>query len=67
METIHPIERWQGIYASSDVAPLLIRNITDAITLVSVTSGIGMTLSFGLAESNINAVLPAMTTNSPAR
>lgn len=67
VETIHPIERWQGIYASSDVAPLLIRNITDAITLVSVTSGIGMTLSFGLAESNINAILPAMTTNSPAR
>lgn len=58
-------ERWQGIYASSDVAPVLVRDITEAITLVSVTSGIGMTISFGLAETNLNArpvPLPATTT-----
>lgn len=57
VEAIHPVERWQGIYASSEVSPLLVRDITDDITLVSVTSGIGMTVSFGLAESNINLML----------
>ncbi|PQZ91579.1 TIGR03364 family FAD-dependent oxidoreductase [Arthrobacter sp. MYb227] len=52
-------ERWQGIYASSDVAPLLVKEISESVTLVSVTSGIGMTVSFGLAEANLNAMLPA--------
>lgn len=49
-------ERWQGIYASSEVAPVLVRDIAEAITLVSVTSGIGMTISFGLAEANLTAL-----------
>lgn len=44
------IERWQGIYASSDVAPILVRDIQPGVTVVSVTSGVGMTLSFGLAH-----------------
>lgn len=56
VEDIHPIERWQGIYAYSDIAPVLVRDVADAITLVSVTSGIGMTIAFGLAESNLKAV-----------
>lgn len=50
-------ERWQGVYASSDVAPLLVQHISESATIVSVTSGIGMTVSFGLAEENINALL----------
>lgn len=55
------IERWQGIYASSAVAPLLIRNVADAITIVSVTAGVGMTLSFGLADKNVNEIaIPAI-------
>ncbi|WP_245858283.1 TIGR03364 family FAD-dependent oxidoreductase [Glutamicibacter mysorens] len=55
------IERWQGIYASSAVAPLLIRNVADAITVVSVTAGVGMTLSFGLANKNVNEIaIPAI-------
>lgn len=48
------IERWQGIYASSDVAPILVRNIQPGVTVVSVTSGVGMTLSFGLAHRNVS-------------
>lgn len=48
------IERWQGVYASSEVAPLLVREVQAGVTVVSVTSGIGMTLSFGLAHNNIS-------------
>lgn len=55
VESFDVTERWQGIYASSDVSPLLVHNISEAITLVSVTSGIGMTISFGLAEANLAA------------
>ncbi|MNW27413.1 FAD dependent oxidoreductase TIGR03364 [Arthrobacter sp. JUb115] len=61
------IERWQGIYASSAIGPLLIRNAADAITVVSVTAGVGMTLSFGLADKNIkNLAKPAMASSITA-
>ncbi|SDQ43230.1 TIGR03364 family FAD-dependent oxidoreductase [Arthrobacter crystallopoietes] len=46
-------ERWLGIYASSDTAPLFVRTMAPGVTAVSVTSGIGMTVSFGLAERNL--------------
>lgn len=55
VESFATTERWQGIYASSEVSPVLVRDIGEAITLVSVTSGIGMTISFGLAEANLTA------------
>ena len=61
VEDILPTERWQGIYASSEVSPVLVRDIAESITLVSVTSGIGMTISFGLAEANLNAVTVSRT------
>ncbi|SEI75684.1 FAD dependent oxidoreductase TIGR03364 [Arthrobacter sp. yr096] len=48
------IQRWQGVYASSDVAPILVREIQPGVTVVSVTSGVGMTLSFGLAHRNVS-------------
>jgi FAD dependent oxidoreductase TIGR03364 len=48
------IQRWQGIYASSEVGPLLEREIEPGVTVVSVTSGVGMTLSFGLAHRTIS-------------
>lgn len=43
------IERWQGVYASSPQHPYLVEEITPDVTAVSVTSGVGMTISFGLA------------------
>ncbi|WP_313811311.1 TIGR03364 family FAD-dependent oxidoreductase [Glutamicibacter sp.] len=46
-------ERWQGVYASSAVGPLLVADVADGVTIVSVTAGVGMTLSFGLAQRNI--------------
>ncbi len=56
VESLTVTERWQGIYASSDVGPILVANIRPGITAVSVTAGIGMTVSFGLAERNVNAL-----------
>ncbi|MFK0009940.1 TIGR03364 family FAD-dependent oxidoreductase [Paenarthrobacter sp. NPDC090520] len=48
------IQRWQGVYASSEVAPILVRDVQPGVTVVSVTSGVGMTLSFGLAHRNVS-------------
>lgn len=53
------IQRWQGIYAASDVGPYLVREVEPGVTVVSVTSGVGMTLSFGLAERTLAAFEPA--------
>ncbi|HEX4444741.1 MAG TPA: TIGR03364 family FAD-dependent oxidoreductase [Galbitalea sp.] len=43
-------ERWQGIYASSGRQPFLIEEPAPGVTVAIVTSGVGMTISFGLAE-----------------
>jgi D-hydroxyproline dehydrogenase subunit beta len=43
-------ERWQGIYASSPQQPFLIEEVAPGVTVAIVTSGVGMTISFGLAE-----------------
>ncbi|MCD4852065.1 TIGR03364 family FAD-dependent oxidoreductase [Arthrobacter sp. AK01] len=53
-ERLEIIQRWQGVYASSDVAPILVREVQPGVTVVSVTSGVGMTLSFGLAHRNVS-------------
>lgn len=50
------VERWQGVYASSPTGPLLIREAQPGVTVVSVTSGVGMTVSFGLAERVIDSL-----------
>lgn len=43
-------ERWQGVYASSDRQPYLIGEVAPGVTAVSITSGVGMTISLGVAE-----------------
>ncbi|HEY1531951.1 MAG TPA: TIGR03364 family FAD-dependent oxidoreductase [Galbitalea sp.] len=43
-------ERWQGIYASSPRQPFLVEEVAPGVTVAIVTSGVGMTISFGLAE-----------------
>ena len=53
VEALTVTQRWQGIYASSEKGPLLVRDVAPGVTAVSVTSGIGMTVSFGLAERNL--------------
>lgn len=56
VDSLDITERWQGIYASSEVGPLLIAGVAPGVTAVSVTAGIGMTVSFGLAARNISAL-----------
>ncbi|WP_198671403.1 TIGR03364 family FAD-dependent oxidoreductase [Desertihabitans aurantiacus] len=50
------IERWQGVYAYSPVAPLLDLETAPGVRVVGVTSGIGMTLSFGLARRTLDSL-----------
>lgn len=44
------VERWQGVYADSTATDLVDVRPSPRVRFVTVTSGIGMTLSFGLAE-----------------
>jgi FAD dependent oxidoreductase TIGR03364 len=46
-------QRWQGIYASSPLTSLLREELDPVTTAITVTSGIGMTLSFGIAAETI--------------
>lgn len=48
------LQRWQGIYASSPQQSFLIKELSPNVTAVSVTSGIGMTISFGLAKKTFS-------------
>ncbi|MCU1480045.1 MAG: hypothetical protein JWQ19_831 [Subtercola sp.] len=43
------IERWQGVYASSPLQSYVIADIEPGLTAVSITSGVGMTIGFGVA------------------
>jgi FAD dependent oxidoreductase TIGR03364 len=47
------IERWQGIYATSPLHPYLLAEPVSGVTTAIVTSGVGMTISFGLAEKTL--------------
>lgn len=49
-------ERWQGVYASSPKQPFLIEEPAPGVTVAIVTSGVGMTISFGLAEKTFAGV-----------
>ncbi|MFJ9083000.1 TIGR03364 family FAD-dependent oxidoreductase [Streptomyces sp. NPDC102384] len=62
--SVRVTERWQGVYASSARGPLLVRDVAPGVRALSVTSGIGMTLSFGLAEATFDGSL-AETTSGP--
>ena len=61
------LERWQGVYASSPRQPYLIAEPVPGVTCAIVTSGVGMTISFGLAEKTFEesaAALPAVYPSS---
>ena len=48
--SLRVVERWQGVYASSPRQPFLIAEPEPGVTTAIVTSGVGMTISLGLAE-----------------
>lgn len=47
---VRVLERWQGVYASGPLHPYLVAEVSPGVTAVAVTSGVGMTISFGLAR-----------------
>ncbi len=59
VDRLEVVERWQGVYASSGRGPLLVRDLTPGVRAISVTSGVGMTLSFGLAARTFDGTLEA--------
>jgi glycine/D-amino acid oxidase-like deaminating enzyme len=56
VEKLRVRERWQGIYASSPQQPFLIEEVAPGVTVAIVTSGVGMTISFGVAEKTLSAI-----------
>jgi FAD dependent oxidoreductase TIGR03364 len=54
VDRLRVLERWQGVYASSSQQPYLVASPSPGVTSVTVTSGIGMTISFGLAAQVLN-------------
>lgn len=53
VDQLDVLERWQGIYANSVQGPLLVEEPLPGVRVVTVTSGVGMTLSFGLARQSL--------------
>lgn len=49
VQRLEVVERWQGVYASSPLHPYLVAEPEPGVTAVSITSGVGMTISFGVA------------------
>lgn len=50
IESPRVLQRWQGRYADSAQTNLVLEHPDDRTTVAVVTSGIGMTLSFGVAD-----------------
>jgi FAD dependent oxidoreductase TIGR03364 len=50
-------ERWQGVYCSAPGSEFLIENPLPGTRVVTVTTGIGMTTSMGLAERSVERAL----------
>jgi D-hydroxyproline dehydrogenase subunit beta len=49
-------QRWRGVYASAPQSTL-VADVSPTATVVSVTSGIGMTIGHGLAIDVLDRVL----------
>jgi FAD dependent oxidoreductase TIGR03364 len=54
VDGLRVVQRWQGVYASSPQHPYLVAEPEAGVTAVSVTSGVGMTISLGLAQKVFN-------------
>ncbi len=55
IEQLRVTERWQGVYADSSGTDIVDVTPSPLVRFITVTSGIGMTLSFGLAERTFGA------------
>lgn len=58
-------ERWQGVYSSAPPdSEFLIEEPIDGVHIVTVTTGIGMTTSMGLAKDRIDHVFGRETASA---
>ncbi|MFW0793216.1 TIGR03364 family FAD-dependent oxidoreductase [Gordonia sp. CPCC 205515] len=57
--TIDVVERWQGVYSTAPGREFLLREPLPGTHIVTVTTGIGMTTSMGLALSSVEKALGA--------
>ncbi len=53
------VQRWQGIYPKHPKESYMIERPESGVTVINVLSGIGMTLSFGLAEMALSTEVAA--------
>lgn len=51
--TLEIAEQWHGVYAKHPEHPYMCFTPVDGVRIVTVTSGIGMTMSFGIAEQTL--------------
>ena len=56
VERLQVLQRWSGVYASSPRTNILRENHEPTVSSVTVTTGLGMTLSFGLAAQTLDAL-----------
>lgn len=59
-------ERWQGVYSSAPDKEFLIEEPIDGVHVVTVTTGIGMTTSMGLALESVENALMRNNIRIPA-
>ncbi|MEV6432388.1 TIGR03364 family FAD-dependent oxidoreductase [Nocardia sp. NPDC051463] len=59
-------ERWQGVYSSAPDKEFLIEEPIDGVHVVTVTTGIGMTTSMGLAQESVERVFERNDLRVPA-
>lgn len=55
-EKLQVLQRWQGVYASSSRTDVLRERHEPTVSSVTVTTGLGMTLAFGLAAQTLDAL-----------
>ena len=51
------LERWTGVYATAAEGSFLVTTATQGVIVVAVTSGIGMTTAFGLAQRVVGGLV----------
>lgn len=64
VERFDVLERWQGVYASSSDHVILRSELSERVQAITVTSGVGMTLSFGIAADTLEQLHEASSSHA---